>query len=151
MDEDEVDFLDSVLELNRVKEDAVKQETAQQLEAFRKQRAVGEQALLDQARGDDRGNLDDPVGGSSWTWKKKKRRREKGSESGGDPKLRKLSSSTHETPVTEPSSVTTSQHLNDTDVGRGTNRDEVTTISKEESVKANTVGLGLGDYDSEDE
>ncbi|OAP54440.1 hypothetical protein AYL99_11541 [Fonsecaea erecta] len=88
LDDDEVEFLDSVLESSRAKEKAVKQETAEQLELFRKQRAAAEQALTE---GNETGKPGEPTDKDSWTIKKKKRRREKESESEGDSKLRKLS------------------------------------------------------------
>ncbi|KIW31549.1 uncharacterized protein PV07_03188 [Cladophialophora immunda] len=88
LDDDEVEFLDSVLESSRAKENAVKQETAEQLEAFRKQRAAAEQAGMGS---NDAGKAGDAADKDSWAIKKKKRRREKESESEADPKLRKLS------------------------------------------------------------
>ncbi|CAI7675439.1 unnamed protein product [Penicillium palitans] len=47
LDEDEVDFLDSVLESTRAKEAAVKRETAEQLEAFHRRREEAQKALLE--------------------------------------------------------------------------------------------------------
>ncbi|KIX95390.1 uncharacterized protein Z520_08907 [Fonsecaea multimorphosa CBS 102226] len=88
LDDDEVEFLDSVLESSRAKENAVKQETAEQLEVFRKQRAAAEQALMG---GNEAGKPGEPADKDSWAIKKKKRRREKNSESEAEPKLRKLS------------------------------------------------------------
>ncbi|EXJ71488.1 uncharacterized protein A1O5_05296 [Cladophialophora psammophila CBS 110553] len=88
LDDDEVEFLDSVLEASRAKENAIKQETAEQLEVFRKQRAAAEQALVE---GTEIGKSSDPVDNGLWAIKKKKRRRENGGESDADPKSRKLS------------------------------------------------------------
>ena len=42
LDEDEVDFLDSVLESTRAKEAEVKKQTTEQLEAFRRQQEEAE-------------------------------------------------------------------------------------------------------------
>ena len=42
LDEDDVDFLDSVLESERAKEDAVKRETAEQLDKYRKHQAAAQ-------------------------------------------------------------------------------------------------------------
>ena len=47
LDDDEVDFLDSVLESTRAKEEELKKETAEQLEAFKKQRENAQQASLE--------------------------------------------------------------------------------------------------------
>lgn len=46
LDEDEVEFLDSVLESTRAKEDAVKREILEQLEIFRRQQEEADSALL---------------------------------------------------------------------------------------------------------
>ncbi len=48
LDEDEIEFLDSVLESTRAKEDALKKETAEQLNFFRRQQEEADRALLDQ-------------------------------------------------------------------------------------------------------
>lgn len=106
LDEDEVDFLDSVLESSRAKEDAVKQETAEQIEAFRKQRAAAEQTLID---GTDGTAISDA---GAWAMKKKKRRRDKDTELGSDPKLRKVSTAGEEKSepkLPEPNSQSTSE------------------------------------------
>lgn len=42
LDEDDVDFLDSVLETERANEEAVRRETAEQLDAYRKQQAAAQ-------------------------------------------------------------------------------------------------------------
>jgi hypothetical protein len=83
-----------VLESTRAKENAVKEETAEQLDAFRKQRALAEQSLLGLEDGDS-GMPGDLVGTNAWSIKKKKRRRDqdRSTESAGTgTKLRKLSS-----------------------------------------------------------
>ncbi|KAJ9607684.1 hypothetical protein H2200_007762 [Cladophialophora chaetospira] len=98
LDEDEVDFLDSVLESSRAKENAVRQETAEQLEAFRKQRAAAEQAMMD---GPDPGADVATSDAAAWATKKKKRRRDKDTEAGADPKLRKLSTPGEEKAATQ--------------------------------------------------
>ena len=46
LDEDEVDFLDSVLESTRAQEAAIKRETTEQLELFRKQQEKADAALV---------------------------------------------------------------------------------------------------------
>ncbi|KGO75211.1 NEFA-interacting nuclear protein NIP30, N-terminal [Penicillium italicum] len=72
LDEDEVEFLDSVLESTRAKEAAVKRETAEQLEAFRRQREEAEKALL-LSTSSDVGT----VKGEEWTALARKRRHDK--------------------------------------------------------------------------
>ncbi|OJJ49641.1 hypothetical protein ASPZODRAFT_53264, partial [Penicilliopsis zonata CBS 506.65] len=73
LDEDEVDFLDSLLESTRAQEAAVKKETAEQLEEFRRQR---EQAEKDELEGTsvDAGL---PTEEEQWAISSRKRRREK--------------------------------------------------------------------------
>lgn len=75
LDEDEVDFLDSVLESTRAQEAAVKKDTADQLEAFRKQREEAEKALLGPTSSDVT-----PAEEEEWSIPARKRRREKGKD-----------------------------------------------------------------------
>ncbi|KAJ5185686.1 hypothetical protein N7491_006443 [Penicillium cf. griseofulvum] len=72
LDEDEVEFLDSVLESTRAQEAAVKKETAEQLEAFRRQREQAQKALLKSTSSDV-----PPVQGEDWAALARKRRRDK--------------------------------------------------------------------------
>ncbi|PWY81899.1 NEFA-interacting nuclear protein Nip30 [Aspergillus heteromorphus CBS 117.55] len=73
LDEDEVDFLDSIMESTRAKEAAVKKETAEQLEVFRRQREEAEKVLLEDTSADVA-----PVAeGEDWKIPARKRRREK--------------------------------------------------------------------------
>lgn len=75
LDEDEVEFLDSVTEAERAKEQSLRKETNQRLDAFRKQQ---EEALKAAAAADDSAK---PEGdGDEWTVsRKRKRNRDKGS------------------------------------------------------------------------
>lgn len=72
LDEDEVDFLDSVLESTRAQEAAVKKDTADQLEVFRKQREEAEKALLGPTSSDVT-----PAEEEEWAIPARKRRRDK--------------------------------------------------------------------------
>jgi hypothetical protein len=74
LDEDEVEFLDSVLESTRAQEAAVKKDTADQLEAFRRQREQAEKALLGPTSSEVVGTEEDK---EDWTAPARKRRREK--------------------------------------------------------------------------
>jgi len=95
--------------------------------------------------------LDLQIGKSSWTTQKKKRRRDREDEAGG-PKLRKLSSSVDEkTPTTEMAKAEVAKTA-------GVLGQQQTTISPTPTMKtANdipkvaTIGLGLGDYDSDED
>lgn len=80
LDEDEVEFLDSVLESTRAKEAAVKKETAEQLAEFHRQCEEAERSLLDDPSSEKAG----PVGSAKspgeeeqWSRSGKKRKRSK--------------------------------------------------------------------------
>ncbi|GCB22442.1 protein FAM192A [Aspergillus awamori] len=73
LDEDEVEFLDSIMESTRAKEAAVKKETAEQLELFRRQREEAEKALLEDTSAD----VAPAAEGEDWKIPARKRRREK--------------------------------------------------------------------------
>jgi len=96
LDDDEVEFLDSVLESTRAKEAAVEKETSEQLEAFRKQREEAEKALLDEASNITTNDPDTAsvIDQETWSTTSKKRRRAKDKDTLVGSKLRKMSSST---------------------------------------------------------
>ncbi|PYI03288.1 hypothetical protein BO78DRAFT_399901 [Aspergillus sclerotiicarbonarius CBS 121057] len=73
LDEDEVDFLDSIMESTRAKEAAVKKETAEQLEVFRRHREEAEKVLLEDTTAD----VTPAAEGEDWKIPARKRRREK--------------------------------------------------------------------------
>lgn len=71
LDEDEVEFLDSLLESTRTQEASIKKETAEQLEVFHRQREQAEKALVE-------GTSEKPSAEEeNWTIPARKRRREK--------------------------------------------------------------------------
>ncbi|KAM0096214.1 hypothetical protein ACP6JD_000394 [Aspergillus fumigatus] len=76
LDEDEVEFLDSIMESTRAQEAAVKKETAEQLELFRRQREEAEKALLENSSTDVVPSND----GEDWKIPSRKRRRDKSKE-----------------------------------------------------------------------
>ncbi|KAL2872106.1 PSME3-interacting protein [Aspergillus lucknowensis] len=73
LDEDEVDFLDSIMESTRAQEATVKKETAEQLELFRRQREEAEKALLEDTAAD----VTPAAERDDWKIASRKRRREK--------------------------------------------------------------------------
>ena len=102
LDEDEVEFLDSVLESTRKKEEEVKKETSEQLDLFRRQQEEKDKELLEGGEETD-GKAGSPTAGesqSSWAVNNRKRKRVKENDRGGlkGLKLRK-GSSTAEAPV----------------------------------------------------
>lgn len=99
LDEDEVEFLDSVLESTRKKEEEVKKETSEQLDLFRRQQEEKDKELLEEVDG----KAGSPTAGdsqSSWAVNARKRKRAKENDRAGlkGLKLRK-SSSAGEAPV----------------------------------------------------
>ncbi|RHZ48099.1 PSME3-interacting protein [Aspergillus thermomutatus] len=76
LDEDEVEFLDSIMESTRAQEAAVKKETAEQLELFRRQREEAEKALLENSSAD----VVPSTEGEDWKIPARKRRRDKNKE-----------------------------------------------------------------------
>ncbi|KAI9814370.1 MAG: hypothetical protein M1827_003225 [Pycnora praestabilis] len=97
LDEDEIEFLDSVLESTRAQEEAVKRETTEQLDLFRRQQEEADKALLVDAErtNADSGSL--PVEEEQWVINGRKRKKGKDKEGLKGVKLRK-SSSTRERP-----------------------------------------------------
>lgn len=102
LDEDEIEFLDSVLESTRAKEEAVKKETTEQLDIFRRQQEEADKAIMSEAVG-----LEDtsPVGGiapgeSQWAINARKRKRAKGREALLGAKVRKTSFANDNSPLT---------------------------------------------------
>ena len=114
LDDDEVEFLDSVLESTRAKEEAVKRETVEQLDVFRRQQEEADRALLlqhEEGRDEDKnGKAGSPTTEETpWAVNARKRKRAKEREGLKGVKLRK-SSTTGERPTaieaTLPSTVT---------------------------------------------
>ncbi|KAI9674812.1 MAG: hypothetical protein M1817_001716 [Caeruleum heppii] len=110
LDEDEVEFLDSVLESTREKEQAVKKETLEQLEVFRKQQEDADKALLNESAPPVEGQAAAPdVEDVQWTVGHKKRKKTAEKEVLKGVKLRRVSSTANETVKdTERSSATNS-------------------------------------------
>ncbi|CRG85150.1 hypothetical protein PISL3812_02275 [Talaromyces islandicus] len=80
LDEDEVEFLDSILESTRAQEAAVKKETAEQLAEFHRQREEAERSLLDDPSSEKAGpggTAKSPGEEEQWARSGKKRKRNK--------------------------------------------------------------------------
>lgn len=82
MDEDEVEFLDSLLESTRAKEEALKKETLEQLETFHRQREEVDKAYLESTDTNDSGQpgLSSLGEEEQWTVSARKRRRTKAND-----------------------------------------------------------------------
>lgn len=72
LDDDELDFLDSVQQSTRAKEDAVRKETAAEVDAFRRQQQDAEQKAKDATAATESSTIETS---SADVWKTKKRRR----------------------------------------------------------------------------
>ncbi|KAK4506952.1 hypothetical protein PRZ48_000685 [Zasmidium cellare] len=96
LDEDEVEFLDSVLEEERAKEAAVKKQTREELDAFRRQQEEAEKAAK-VAGGED---ASEAVDSTSWSVGKKRKKGREGLL--GGVKLRKASSGEKASGTVEP-------------------------------------------------
>ncbi|KAL4930161.1 PSME3-interacting protein [Aspergillus undulatus] len=98
LDEDEVDFLDSIMESTRAQEATVKKETAEQLELFRRQREEAEKAHLEDTTAD----VAPADEGEDWKIGSRKKRRER---SGGllisGRKRKSIGEDTTDTPTKE--------------------------------------------------
>ncbi|THX13395.1 hypothetical protein D6D13_03766 [Aureobasidium pullulans] len=92
LDQDEVEFLDTVMETTRAKEDALRKETAEQLEAFRRQQEDTEKASREAAP-----EASNQSEGDTWAFNARKRKRNREKEAIAGLKLRKSSSSMAQT------------------------------------------------------
>lgn len=154
LDDDEVDFLDSVLESTRAKEAAVKKESAEQLEAFRRRRAQADKALL------ERTSEVLPTDKETEAWSApRKRRRVK--ENPLFPKKRKPSGTNPAgTPTDKEEDSTKDKHTSTASQATTAPRSTGTTPQTETAKTAEeqpiaksalkpVVSLGLGDYGSD--
>ena len=145
MNEEEVDFLDSVLESERAKEAALKKETTDQLEAFRKQQEEAEKAGLAEIE-DPQPESIESANREQWA---RKRRREKDREQTTGAKLRKMSSS-KDKPATEMKAESSkSPPVVEEGASKPTEGTERKYSAPLPGSKAPAVSLGLGGYDSD--
>ena len=139
----------------------MEQETAEQLEEFRKQRAAAEHSLLETAPGSNP-TLGSPVA-SSWMVKKKKRRRDHDGppERATDSKSRKLSSTLEDHPaaptLASPPPETSSKELTgasswvDKSVKSPASASAATTAMKQDTSLTASNQLGLQGYSSDED
>ena len=171
LDEDEVEFLDSVLESTRAKEEAVKRETSQQLDLFKRQQDEADKRLREGENGREVEEGSPILGESEWTVGSKKRKRVKERDVLKGVKIRRSSSSRlgaaspdatrlHSEDITEPSkstSVTTPkeglQHTQQSAPAvSNSSKAAIIPASPDTSPKPKPVpGLGLAAYSSDEE
>lgn len=141
LDEDEVEFLDSILESTRAKEEALRKETSEKLELFHRQREEAEKALLDV----ENGNTAEPAGpadeSDNWAISTRKRRRVK-EKDGGRLGLKRRRSSTTATDNNKDGTAEAPQPP-------PIQKPETTTPP--ETKKKAVLSLGLGAYSSDED
>ena len=151
LDEDEVDFLDTVLQAERAKEAEAKKQTSEQLDAFRKQQEEAEKA----AKQDDTTAVE-PEMTESWSVGARKRKKGREKDGIGGVKLRRSST------VNQPGKAVPAlagdddrrpkDHAAETAAQNKPHNDsagEDASTSKSPSPPA--VALGLGDYSSDED
>lgn len=148
LDDDEVDFLDSVHESSRAKEAAQKAETAEQLEVFRRQREAVEQARLAETAGDAL-KSESTSTSESWTIKKK-RRREIHPDNTGGMKLRKLSASDLASPKSPEQKPAVDNKITKSPKNQHPPVQGSVKVAQESS-SPSASGLGLDAYSSEED
>ncbi|KAK4888559.1 hypothetical protein LTR27_012567 [Elasticomyces elasticus] len=152
LDEDEVDFLESVSSVSRIKEAEVKKETREQLEAFRKQQEEAEKA----ARLED--GTEGPATTETWAVGSRKRKKGREKESIGGLKIRRVSTAEEKSmparPVAASSNTNDGKPAKSLDVNsvKSTEGSAVPTIVKaSKTISPALPALGLGAYSSDED
>ncbi|KAF4547513.1 Hypothetical protein D9617_41g062640 [Elsinoe fawcettii] len=152
LDEDEIDFLESVNATTRAKENAVKKETTEQLSAFREQQQKSENRKPE--------SQDAPIAPESWTIKKRKREKTTGLPG---VKVRRTSSAADAEPASTTLAAKQTKATSDTAVAVTPSADRNHTmesvsqstpevsVAKPSSPKVASSGLGLGAYSSDED
>ena len=177
LDEDEVEFLDSLLESTRAREEALKKETNEQLEVFHRQRQEAEKSALASGDANDPNRVEaaSPTEEEQWSIPGRKRRRTKEKDSLPGIKLRKASSGTKpassnlegkpavgkvnntKSPaeIVRESSDSTKPTAEETGKGKDGKPDSYASPSTQKSMaelpKPASSALGLGAYDSDED
>ncbi|EEA20598.1 hypothetical protein EYB25_008097 [Talaromyces marneffei] len=135
LDEDEVEFLDSLLESTRAKEAAVKKETAEHLAAYQRQREEAERALIEGPSGGQSGSTNPTGDEEQWAVAGRKRKRNK-KDFLIPPKIRKSSSAIDDTPITSDDKGQSA-----TSTAKSVTKDSVTFTSPSWPARAETVSV----------
>jgi hypothetical protein len=152
LDEDEIEFLDSVQEAARAKELADKRATKEGLEEFRKQQEEAERAAKEQE-----GAVSPPTVSESWAVGPRKRKKGKEKDVIGGLKIRRTSTGERAKEVEgtrEFSTTKVDDHVVPSSVAQPSvqpRSDKQPTTAAPASPPAPATGLGLGAYSSSDE
>jgi hypothetical protein len=144
LDEDEIEFLDSVQEAVRAKELAEKRATKEGLEEFRKQQEEAERAAKEQD-----GAVSPPTVSESWSVGPRKRKKGKEKDAIGGLKIRRTS--TGEQVAIKPDNQTASSKAQEQQSSIKEQSDEKPTSTSSASPPALAAGLGLGAYSSDED
>jgi hypothetical protein len=146
LDDDEVEFLDSVLESSRAKEAEVRKENAEQLELFRKQREEAEKAAKLEE------DAEAPVVTEKWGVGPRKRKKGKERDAIGGVKLRRTSTATKDKNEDASPAPSTAHEQAKTSL---TDKPVMTGVTKQTSVSPARVptkpSLGLAAYSSDED
>jgi hypothetical protein len=154
LDEDEIEFLDSVQEAARAKELADKRATKEGLEEFRKQQEEAERAAKEQERA-----VSPPTLSESWAVGPRKRKKGKEKDVIGGLKIRRTSTGERAKEV-EGTRESSMAKIDDQDAPSSVAQPSVEAKSDKQPTAATappasrpapTAGLGLGAYSSSDE
>jgi len=176
LDEDEIEFLDSVLESTRAEEDRVKKETREGLELFRRQQEEADKKLLAGSRDTSISAVGEGSPGAEeeqWIAGGRKRKRVKEKEGLKGVKLRKSSSTDEQLPPSkavgadttripvqqsEPAAIfpTSEQKVGKVEKDKpqvlsSAGQSDVSVKAKTPLAKSAVGGLGLVDYGSDDD
>ncbi|KAG9187019.1 hypothetical protein G6011_10127 [Alternaria panax] len=161
LDDEEADYLDSVMEKKRQEEANVKKETFEQLDLFRRQREEAER----KARGLEEESTEAPKEEDVGQWAAVGRKRKKGTEAGllKGVKLRKASSvpedensvdvakATKQSAYVKTSTTPTMSSSNRVESPATTSTNKTKPIAGPSSKPTNAISLGLGYTSSDDE
>ena len=149
LDEDEIEFLDSVQQAARDKELAEKRATKEGLDEFRKQQEEAERAAKEQE-----GAVSPPTVTESWSVGPRKRKKGKEKDGIGGLKIRRTSTGEQAKKVEDtatPDNQTASSKVQEQSFSVKEQSDKKPASSPPVSPPAPAAGLGLGAYSSDED
>lgn len=149
LDEDEIEFLDSVQQAARAKELAEKRATKEGLEEFRKQQEEAERAAKEQE-----GAVSPPTVTESWSVGPRKRKKGKEKDGIGGLKIRRTSTGEQAKKledIVEPKDRTASSKVQEQQPLTKEQSDKKPASTPPVSPPAPAAGLGLGAYSSDED
>jgi hypothetical protein len=165
LDEDDIEFLDSVLESTRAEEDRVKRETREGLEAFRKQQEEADKKAREGEGRPTFGDASPTAEEEQWVAGGRKRKRKAEKEILKGVKIRRASSAAEDSKAASPSTPSTkkqdAEHTGETESAKPSQKKQIESKSKTKPADAiappkplaapSKSGLGLVDYGSDED